>query len=200
MSTTITLLPFGIPVRSPRKKKRVLLVDTSSVSRDMRSKVMRTLGMEVDCAVDIAEARSWWKAGLYDLVLIDMAGGLDHGEKFCHDIRTATPPQQLAFLVGAPDYVATSHIPGQELTIENANGGAPVGDITGPPAVDHGSSSWKRWGILQASERIRTVRSASAGRTQALNNRPAAQRDEDARPSKRRMVASLDQPLREEMK
>jgi CheY-like chemotaxis protein len=174
MSTTITLPPIGIPMRSPRKKKRVLLVDTSSVSRDMRSKVMRTLGMEVDCAVDIAEARSWWKAGLYDLVLIDMAGRLDHGEKFCDDIRTATPPQQLAFLVGAPDYVATSHIPGQELTIENANGEAPVGDITGPLAVDLGSSSCKRWGILEASERIRAVRSASAARTPGVERSACA--------------------------
>ena len=33
---------------------------------------MRKLGIEVDCAADIAEARSWWRADLYNLVLINM--------------------------------------------------------------------------------------------------------------------------------
>ena len=37
------------------KKKRVLLVDTSRTKRDLRSETMRKLGMDVDCAGDVAE-------------------------------------------------------------------------------------------------------------------------------------------------
>ena len=93
---------------APTKKKRVLLVDTSRVKRDLRSETMRKFGMEVDCAADIAEARSWWRVGLYDLVLIHVEDGSSLVEKFCDDLRGATPPQQIMFLVGGPEFLATS--------------------------------------------------------------------------------------------
>ncbi len=198
MNTSITPSPIGIPVPSPPKKKRVLLVNISSVKRDIRSEVMRKLGMDVDSAADIAEARAWWKAGFYDLVLIDMAGGLDHGERFCDDVRAARPPQQLAFLVGAPDYIAKSPTSSQELTIDNGNGKASMGDLVGSLPAELGNSS-QRWGILEASQRIGAVRSASAARTRALQDRPAPRRDYESKTSKRSMAASLDELLREEM-
>ena len=50
------------------KKKRVLLIDGSSTKRELRAETMRKLGMDVDCAADISEARSWWRAALYNLV------------------------------------------------------------------------------------------------------------------------------------
>ena len=43
------------------KKKRVSLVDTSRAKRDVRSETMRKLGVEVDCAADISDARCWWR-------------------------------------------------------------------------------------------------------------------------------------------
>ncbi len=187
-----------MPVPPPLKKKRVLLVDTSSLKRDMRSEVMRKLGMEVDCAADIAEARCWWRADLYDLVLIDMAGGLDHGQRFCEDIRGATPPQQLAFLVGAPDYVAPSPNADQELSIGNVNGDASVDNGTAILPADLGGPP-QRWGILEASRRISAVRSASVARTRALQDRPAPRRDYEGKGSRRSVTATLDDLLREEM-
>jgi CheY-like chemotaxis protein len=51
------------PTGVPQKKKRVLLVDTSRTKRDLRSETMRKLGVEVDCAADITEARCWWRPG-----------------------------------------------------------------------------------------------------------------------------------------
>jgi len=47
----------------------------SHAKRELRAEVMRKLGVDVDCAADIAEARSWWRAALYDLVLINMEKG-----------------------------------------------------------------------------------------------------------------------------
>jgi len=74
-----TLLPpplsLSAPIPGVEKKKRVLLVDTSQAKRELRAEVMRKLGMDVDCAADIAEARSWWRAAFYDLVLINMEKG-----------------------------------------------------------------------------------------------------------------------------
>src|SRR5215469_7738717 len=65
------------------KKKRVLLIDTSHTKRDLRAEVLRKLGMDVDSAADIAEARAWWKPALYDLVLINMEKGRGQRDTFC---------------------------------------------------------------------------------------------------------------------
>ena len=108
MSEATLPLPMTNTASTPVKKKRVLLVDTSRVKRDLRSETMRRLGMEVDCAADVSEARCWWRADLYDLVLIhveDAPGPLD---KFCNDMRSATPPQQIMFLVGSPAFLAAA--------------------------------------------------------------------------------------------
>ena len=72
MSATTSTSPVTGAIAGELKKKRVLLVDTSRTKRDLRAEVMRRLGMEVDCAADIPEARAWWKADLYDLVLINV--------------------------------------------------------------------------------------------------------------------------------
>src|SRR5436305_13260337 len=106
MTTTTLIPPFSDALPSSLKKKRVLLVDVCAAKRDLRAEVMRKLGMEVDCAADISEARSWWRADLYDLVLINVDKGAGHRDKFCDDIRSATPRQQLAFLGGRPEYLA----------------------------------------------------------------------------------------------
>jgi hypothetical protein len=72
MSTTASVPVTGPIPGDLKKKNRVLLVDTSRTKRELRAEVMRKLGVEVDCAADIPEARCWWKADLYDLVLINV--------------------------------------------------------------------------------------------------------------------------------
>ena len=106
MSATTSTSPVTGAIAGELKKKRVLLVDTSRTKRDLRAEVMRRLGMEVDCAADIPEARAWWKADLYDLVLINVEKDGGHRDRFCEDIRSATPRQQLAFFIGKPEYLA----------------------------------------------------------------------------------------------
>src|ERR1700730_17717715 len=100
--------PLSEPLASKLKNKRVLLLDTSAPMRESRAESMRKLGMEVDCAADISEARSWWRADLYRLVLIDMESGLGHRDKFCDDMRRATPPQQISFFLGKADDLAAA--------------------------------------------------------------------------------------------
>src|SRR5258708_31687744 len=108
MTTPIITLPLSIPEGGSARKKRVLLLDTSQTKRDLRADVMRKLGIEVDCAADVIEARCWWRADLYNLVLINVAGENDTRDKFCTDLRSATPPQRIAFFVGGPEYLAAA--------------------------------------------------------------------------------------------
>jgi len=190
----VELLPS--PVGEVRKK-RVLLVDASQAKRDLRAEVMRKLGIDVDCAADIAEARSWWRADLYDLVLIHMEKGLGLRDRFCADVRGATPPQQLAFLVGKPEYLATSPaVDDEELLLED--GGDPMtGEVKAALSANVGNLS-QRWGILEASRRISAVRSACTARNRAIRDRPAPPRDSEGRVAKRIVQsATLDDLLRE---
>src|SRR6201993_2617444 len=103
---TLTTWSLANPTAAGLKKKRVLLIDTSRAKRDLRSETMRKLGIDVDCAADIAEARCWWRADLYDLVLINVQQGVGPRDKFCDDLRRAIPAQQIMFLVGKPEYLA----------------------------------------------------------------------------------------------
>lgn len=107
---TATTIPMQISPRTPDpvRKKRVLLVDMSRAKRDLRSETMRRLGVEVDCAADIGEARGWWRADLYNLVLINVENDMGHRDQFCAEMRNAKPPQQIAFLVGKPGYLANA--------------------------------------------------------------------------------------------
>jgi CheY-like chemotaxis protein len=198
-----TILPppslLSAPTPGGVKKKRVLLVDTSQAKRELRAEVMRKFGMDVDCAADVDEARSWWKADFYDLVLINMEESREYRDKFCDDVRSATPPQRLAFLVGQPAYLADAPNGDGELQQQNADD-LIVGDMNLALAADRGDLT-QRWGILEASRRISAVRSKSLARTQAMRALPDLPRDSEGRTSKRTPTAtSLDDLLREELR
>jgi CheY-like chemotaxis protein len=198
MTTTLhPALPLSAPIPGGDKKKRVLLVDTSQAKRELRAEILRKLGIDVDCAADIAEARIWWRPALYDLVLINMEKGRGHRDKFCDDLRSATPPQRLAFLVGQPEYLADSPNADSEIPVQNDQVADGMNDAL---SADRGNST-QPWGILEASRRISAVRSASFARTQAMRTLPAPPRDSEGRPSKPTATStSLDDLLREELR
>jgi CheY-like chemotaxis protein len=200
MTTPIVVSALSEPLPAPLKKKRILLVDGSSTKRDLRAESMRKLGIDVDCASDIVEARSWWRADLYNLVLINVANGSGHRDKFCEDMRSATPPQHLAFLVGKPAYLADSPSaeeaseaqPESDVIPQKETGSARSADTPGGPS--------QRWGILEASQRISAVRSASHARSKAVQAKPELPRDAEMWLAKRsRGSRTLDDLLREEM-
>lgn len=94
MSTPVIALPLSSAGSASAKRKRVLLLDASQTKRDLRADVMRKLGIEVDCAADVLEARCWWRADLYNLVLINGNGEPEECDRFCADIRDADPPRE----------------------------------------------------------------------------------------------------------
>lgn len=199
MNTPLLALPVSAPIPDAVKKRRVLLIDASHAKRDLRAEVLRKLGIEVDSAADIVEARIWWKPALYDLVLINMEKGRGQRDKFCDDVRSATPPQRLAFLVGRPEYLADLPSANQELVAENGDDQAAIGAKCIAPADPGGAT--QRWGILEASRRISAVRSASIARTQAMRALPPPLRDSEGRPEKSAATrTSLDDLLKEELR
>ena len=199
MNTPLLSLPISAPIPDAVKKKRVLLIDTSHAKRDLRAEVLRKLGIDVDSAADIVEARVWWRPALYDLVLVNMEKGRGQRDKFCDDVRSAIPPQRLAFLVGQPEYLAESPKANQELVAENGDDQAAIG-AKGIVLADPRETT-QRWGILEASRQISAVRSASIARTQAMRALPPPPRDSEGRPEKSAATQiSLDDLLKEELR
>jgi hypothetical protein len=189
-SLSLLSLPLSSPIPGPIKRKRVLLVDASPGKRELRAEAMRKLGMNVDCACDIIEARSWWRADLYNLVLIHMDNDLSHRDKFCEDMRGATPPQQIAFLVGKPGYLAESPTLTDTLAAQGSHDPEPVVETKISHPTDTSGGSTLPWGIMAASRRISEVRSVSAARSSAMRNRPAPPRDVEGKAAKRAEVMS----------
>ena len=159
----------------PEKKKRVLLLDASRPKRDLRAETMRKLGIEVDCAADVAEARCWWRADFYDLVLINLHEGIGPRNKFCDDMRRVTPGQQIMFLVGKPEYLALAPNADAELLLEDSE--SELASETEAATSDDASERPARWGILEACQRISAVRHLSDARAKAIRNRPLPPRD-----------------------
>jgi len=164
---------------------------------------MRKLGMEVDCAADISEARCWWRADLYDLVLINVDDAAGPRDKFCDDIRSATPPQQFMFLVGKPEYLASSpNLDGASSTAPEEFDPALWRDVKTALALNGSDGKPQRWGILEACRRISAVRSVFEARSRAIRDRPTPPRDSEVSRSTRAdepMTDSLGAVIREEM-
>jgi hypothetical protein len=160
-------------------KKRILLIDSFATKRDLRAKILRKMGVEVDCAADISEARSLWQADSYNLVLLDVKRDPRNVEEFCAEMHGAKPPQKMAFLVGKPEYL----------------GASPSTDTAVPWADTTRNGMWsemvaslftsaceflpRRYGFLEASWRIAATRSLKDPRQKEARTdarRPVEQR------------------------
>jgi CheY-like chemotaxis protein len=87
--------------------KKVLLIDRNQPTRDVRVRVLQSHGVEVHAAKDLSGARFLWQPNVYDLILLDVRRHLP-GEalEFYEQIRTASPKEHFAFLVGPPVYLS----------------------------------------------------------------------------------------------
>jgi len=92
----------GIPA------KTVLLIDVNSHSRAARARILREMGMMVDCAATTGAGLSRLKAGHYNLVLVDVSKDRGAAESLVAEIKAGNPRQLVAFLVGSPLFVVKS--------------------------------------------------------------------------------------------
>lgn len=109
-------------LRDPQKK--FLLLDSNSTRRDLRARIMRKLGLDVDCAADGAQARTLWRAAVYHLVLVDLGNAPSTTARFCGELREASPEQRVAFYVSKPPYLTSSPSPEAGLRAEHDFGGS----------------------------------------------------------------------------
>jgi CheY-like chemotaxis protein len=139
-------------------KKRILLVVSDDVRRDLRARVLRKMGTDVECAADISEARSLWRADSFNLVLLDVVCDGYTVEEFCAEIKAAKPPQAVAFLVGKPAYIAAS--PRDEaVVLSDSNGHTAWGDVVASLFASACEGLSRRWGFQEAAWRIAAARS-----------------------------------------
>lgn len=174
MTATIIGVPAPAPDGGAVKRKRVLLLDTSQTKRDLRADVMRKLGIEVDCAADVIEARCWWRADLYNLVLVSVAGETGSRDQFCSELRSANPPQRIAFFVGGPEYLAAA--PHSDAAPAETDADALHKEMVAALVAQGLDNSSQRWGILEACKRISSVRSVSEARSRAIRETPRPSR------------------------
>ena len=186
MTTSPLTSPMANQVPNAIKRKRVLLLDDSSAKRELRAEAMRKLGVDVDCAVDLNEARSWWGVDHYNLVLIHMQNTDGHLNNFCDELRAASPAVRLAFLVGKPEYLAQSP---NSVAEPQADGMEESSCGSEAELTEDGNKALLTCGIMAASRKTAQVRSVSVARTMALRNRPAPPRDLEIRTSKRSEVS-----------
>ncbi len=111
--------PRGQPVL---EGKTVLLIDRNQPTRDVRVRVLQSHGVEVHAAEDLSGARFLWQPNVYDLVLLDVRRHLP-GEalEFYEQIRTASPKEHFAFLVGPPVYLSRTW-PGEFCEVDASQG------------------------------------------------------------------------------
>ena len=102
--------------------KKVLLIDRNQPTRDVRVRVLQSHGVEVHSAESLRTARFLWQPNVYDLILLDVRRHLP-GEalEFYEQIRSASPNEHFAFLVGPPVYL--SRIWPGEVTVDDASQG-----------------------------------------------------------------------------
>ena len=162
-----------------QKRKRVLLVDARSARRDVRAEMLRKLGIEVDSASDIHEARIYWRPNYYDLVLLHVENELAGRDTFCTLMRSASPGQQISFLVGKPEYLAS--LPHDDAT----------GDFSAERVIPQTlgrelslANPSETWGILEACRQISVVRSMANARMRAIHDQPRPPRDSEIAPSR----------------
>jgi len=109
--------------------KTVLLIDRNQRTREARASVLRSHGIQVHEAESLQAARFLWQPNVYDLILLNVRRHLP-GEalEFYEQIRSASPNEQFAFLVGPPVYLSRTW-PGEVTEVDGSQGqwGATVG-------------------------------------------------------------------------
>ncbi len=160
-------------------KKRILLIDSYPTKRDLRAKVLRKLGVEVDCAADISEARSLWQADSYNLVLLDVRRDPQDVEEFCAEMHGAKPPQRMAFLVGKPEYLGNSPATDAGIPLADTTRNGMWSEMVASLFTSACEFLPRRYGFLEASWRIAATRSLKDPRLKEAPGEPRRPNSQD---------------------
>lgn len=88
--------------------KRVLLLDCDDRRRHVRAEALIGRGVLVDRAAETMVARTLWKPGAYDIVLIDLRGADADCAKFIAFVQGECAHQKFGFYLAQSPYVTAS--------------------------------------------------------------------------------------------
>ncbi len=88
--------------------KRVLLLDCDDRRREVRAEALINRGVLVDYAAKTVVARTLWKPGTYDLVLIDLRGADADCATFIAFVQGECAHQKFGFYLAQRPYVTAS--------------------------------------------------------------------------------------------
>lgn len=88
--------------------KRILLLDCDDRRRHVRAEALIERGVLVDRAAETMVARTLWKPGAYDLVLIDLRGADADCAAFIAYVQGKCAHQKFAFYLAQRPYVTAS--------------------------------------------------------------------------------------------
>ena len=88
--------------------KRILLLDCDDQRRVVRAEALMNRGVLVDRAAETVVARTLWKPGTYDLVLIDLRGADADCATFVASVQGECAHQKFGFYLAQPPYVTAS--------------------------------------------------------------------------------------------
>jgi hypothetical protein len=131
---------------------RILLLDANDARRDNRTKALRDRGVQVDCAGNAEHARTLWKPGSHEIVLIEFRNAGEEIHDFHRYACNMRKKQKFGFYVGDPPYLTRSH-----RQCESVMEGSPIRDSSAL-AESLGEDGSYRTGLHEAARRIATVR------------------------------------------
>lgn len=133
--------------------KRILLLDCDNRRREARAEALINRGALVDRAAATFVARTLWKPGTYDLVLVDLRGADADCAAFISFVHGECAHQKFGFYVSQPPYVTASAAECrsslQRQTLRRADPHPQAAD----PAPKHGGT-----GLAVAARRIAAAR------------------------------------------
>jgi len=99
-------VPQQSPISFQMATKNVLIVDGNKAMQNLRAGVLRSHGVQVHLAKNVAEAELLWVPDFFDLVLLDVRQRSKEAVAFWRTIRRQHPRQRISFLVGPPTYLS----------------------------------------------------------------------------------------------
>jgi DNA-binding response OmpR family regulator len=97
--------PDRTPANTANLNNRILLVERDSTLRDLRARILQMNGFRVHSQETIAQARSAWRPGEFDLVLINWEHHPDEAVAFCEELKSQDKNLNYVILRSAARYI-----------------------------------------------------------------------------------------------
>jgi len=131
--------------------KRILLLDFDNRRREIRAEALINRGVLVDRAAETVVARTLWKPGTYDLVLIDLRGADADCATFIAFVQGECAHQKFGFYLAQRPYVTASAAECRSSMLRRVGAGHDP-DATRSPG---------RTSVTEAARRIAALRQAA---------------------------------------